>query len=212
MNTTKTWLARGLIALALVGCGTAAPDLCNPFPTSEDATMLPTTRNKTFDTTTPVDPTTLNDLQDCIVGVKHPEIAIPIHPAAFRNEGAAGAGAFIGESWTAAGAGYTIWAPLVLPVGTRVTRIQFGYNRTAGQVGMVLSRSNLDGTLIGGGIEEQVAQFTDTVAAGDVVHEIPAIYHTIQAGCIYAIWMSADAAADAAGAKLRGAVVYVDRL
>lgn len=34
--------------------------------------MLPTSRNMTFSDGTPVDPTTLNDLMDCVIGMKRP--------------------------------------------------------------------------------------------------------------------------------------------
>lgn len=89
----------------------------------EPASVLPTSRNLTFSDGTPVDPTTLNDLQDIAISGKHGSITRVVPKAA--AQWSASSSGFSPSSWIAGANSQEIAFPIVLFVGETLTAVRF---------------------------------------------------------------------------------------
>jgi len=171
---------------------------------------LPNSREATFVASSKVLSAVLNKIQDMIIGAKHPEIARPIHPSAFRAE--AGNPVFAGHHWEGnAGALFALFAPLLIPVGTRMTHVKFSYDRkNAGTVTVgwvILNLSTGAFNALGG------SSFADGVAGlGTTYHDIAAQNYTVGADEALCLTANIDAPCSAAGGLFYGATPFVDRL
>jgi hypothetical protein len=168
---------------------------------------LPQSRPRTYGNETPLVPGDINDVFDAINASKHDEREFPVHASAFR--GGSGSPVFDGIAWTAAGA-FKLYAPVLAPVGDRITRCRFNYNReNAGHVIVSLNYWQLsDGT--GPNV---IVQFDDNVApVASTYHELAAINVTIVSGRAYFLKFDIDATAGAANAQALGAAFFTDNL
>ena len=151
---------------------------------------LPTSRNRTYATDSPIRSADLNDLQDCIVGVKHKELTLAL--PFFGGKVASGTPSYSGAG-NVTGINSTVLA-VPLPVGTRIKQITYTYNRGgSGNVQFDFSRRTGDG--VGANF---VNVSTSTISSGTgfttAVHS--AINHTILAGWSYWIIASSSDAAN----------------
>jgi len=168
---------------------------------------LPTSRNTTYAAGSQVKSFDLDDIQDNIIGHKHPELEFQVPAAAYHMEGSSWAASFNGVVWVGAGGGYQLVAPIVRPAGTRITRYRAGYNRpNAGSIVLQLFR-----TPLAGGSSVVVDTFTDNATNGLIVKE-RTVNHTMLAGYGYGLYIAPDATADAAGATVIGGAYFADRL
>lgn len=84
---------------------------------------LPTSRNTTYGSTSPVLSADLNDLQDCIIGGKHGSIIRKITAAAAQPATAVGTWSFDGLGWIPSALG-SIWIPLPVFGGEKITQVR----------------------------------------------------------------------------------------
>ena len=121
---------------------------------------LPTSRNRTYvNGATYVDATDLNDIQDAIIGGKHPEQPLIYGPGSFLLEVPGNATLSGNEYWEGSGA-FTIRRNLLRPVGTVITEITYVYNRN--NVGTLTLRFQKANLITGGA-------HADIVAASSIV-------------------------------------------
>lgn len=93
--------------------------------------MLPSSRNTTYGADSPVQPVDLNDLQDCIVGNKHPELEICLFASDFvyAQDIALPGQAGLRQAGYITGAGsHKAYAAVRVPVGKRVTTVEIFYD------------------------------------------------------------------------------------
>jgi hypothetical protein len=165
---------------------------------------LPTSRNSTYAPGAGVvKAADLNDIQDAIIGGKHPEFGYPIAASGFSNDG--GTQTFDFDRWL--GVGLAVASLSMMRVGDRITKVRWGYNRNAaGQIAMRLYRQPLDSN-----VEVLIAPIsgsaTDAATAGAAINET--VYnHTIEADYLYTLYFDSTAAAN----EKFGVVAYKDRL
>jgi hypothetical protein len=197
-------------AIAVRSAGSEfGPEVASLGRALQRAVVLPVSRNTNYGAEVPVRSVDLNDLQDMIIAGKHGELEVPVHASGFTP--GSGAPVFGGISWLGAGgAAFTLFAPVVVPVGDRITRCRFNYNReNAGHV--IVSLNYWD--LTTGTGPNLVAQFDDNVApVASTYHEIAGINVTVLTGQAFFLKYSFDAAASAANAQALGAGYFHDRL
>lgn len=170
--------------------------------------LLPNQRNTTYTANAPVKSGDLNDIQDCIVGAKHPELEIGVAAASFVLSTAAATASFSPAGWAVAGSqNAQLWAPIYPPVGSRITHIKAAWNRNGGgSVTLSLYRFPLDGS---GGV--QVATVLDSASVGEFVEDLTGIDHAVLAGNAYVLSINATAPAAGCTAPI-AASWFVDRL
>lgn len=141
---------------------------------------LPTTRNRTYNPTDPVNSNDLNDLQDCVVGAKHPQMEINIPASSFRGDSTA-LGQYNQLGYvTGFGAAGKVVAELRAPVGTRIVSVvqYYDINGTASTLTPRLMRQNHasgaqnpvvsgSGDNTGTGIESQTLGANHVVLTGE---------------------------------------------
>ncbi len=93
--------------------------------------MLPYSRNRTYGPGTPVASVDLNDLQDCVVDDKHPELEIGLSAAAYTPNTGAGPALTDNTYWSGA-VNIKYNAPLLVPVGKRITTFRQYYEILVG--------------------------------------------------------------------------------
>jgi hypothetical protein len=92
--------------------------------------MLPYSRNETHDTSTSIKPSTIDDMQDCIIGMKHGAIRIPIAAAAFQASSLDGTGFVVGAGeWQWTTDGRYVHAALSWPAGTKIVGIDWNIDK-----------------------------------------------------------------------------------
>ncbi len=169
---------------------------------------LPLTRPRTYTPGSPVVSADLNEIFDAIIGAKYKEREESIPGSSFVPFlGVPDGTGFDGVVWTHVASAFTVLAPIVVPVGSRITRVRLGYNRkAAGNVTVSLNK-------IVAGVESGVATFTDN-ASGNVYveHELAGVNHTVLTGESFQLGISFDAASAAAGGKAIDGVFFHDRL
>jgi hypothetical protein len=108
----------------------------------EESMGLPDSRERTYTTSTPVNPNDLNAIQDAIIRGAHGELPLVIPASAFIKS--AGSTASIlpstaGDTWQfTTPPNDMITAPVLLPVGSRIVRISWRINKVSSGSGMVL--------------------------------------------------------------------------
>lgn len=95
--------------------------------------LLPTARNSTYGAATPVKSADLNDIQDCIIGLKHADVLLHINQYAIRDFTA---GTYNIDYVSTGGAG-TLWLPLPVKQGDRLKSL------TIARKGVVTANGNL---------------------------------------------------------------------
>lgn len=105
--------------------------------------MLPLSRNETHDTSTALKPSTVDDIQDCIIGGRHGLRPLVLPAASFQKQASAsqwsnGYLPHLQDAWrwyfdALSGPGQTrIVCPVILPVGATITKLRAWANK-AGQ-------------------------------------------------------------------------------
>lgn len=156
----------------------------------------------------PLIPDDVNEIFDSIIDTKHPELEFPHHASAWLPFGYTGGYAYNADSWQMPVGGGTFWSSISAPVGSRITRVKFGYNRaSAGTISLSLIRKPLNG-----GAVVVVANDTDNVTVGATTLEMAGINHLTLAANGYALRVIFDAASAAAGSVLVGGSHSRDRL
>ncbi len=127
----------------------------------------PPTRNETYTTATPVNPNTMNALQDEVVarGAEH-SIGYGVYSwqsLRTTQQGEWDAGG--GQHWEVLDTQSKFTIPIDLPAGTVLTRVKFYYTR--GSAGSDCNMGVRYGDITGGGIATQV-NYTDTLQDGSV--------------------------------------------
>lgn len=166
---------------------------------------LPTSRDVTLNPADPFPSTLGNKLQDCIIGMKHPEIETEIPTADWIAR--AGTLTYNDGEIVAAG-GYTLIAPIRLPVGDRLTTLSFLYVLGAsGSVTYSLKRRDMT---VGGAPPAAATLFTATDNTNTGLLESSALVcnHTIASGWTY--W--AEIVAVSNTTKFYGGILKADRL
>jgi hypothetical protein len=104
--------------------------------------ILPAGRNTSYSPgATPVHGADLNDIQDCIIGAKHPSLPFPHAAAAFAIQ--TGTATIANGRWSF-GASSQLVSPVRFPVGTRITSLVFGYTRGGvGNITLILNKRNI---------------------------------------------------------------------
>lgn len=162
---------------------------------------LPDSRNTTYTTVDPVRSNDLNDIQDCIIGAKHPDLEIAYHASDFQPDGATAALDQNGY-WLPSGVGFQ-YAPIKLPVGTRILAAIFYYNvGGAGACTPKIRRLQLST----GTISDVVAGVRDTTGAA-IETQTLAANHTVVTGYAYFLEMKHENAAN----KHYGVILTYDR-
>lgn len=143
---------------------------------------LPTSRDQTVTNASPVPSALLNNLQDQIIGNKHPQLELDIDASKGRPDNNAGGSYNPNGYWsTFVGAG-TVRIPIEVPVGKRIVSVECFYsingtgagltprlrrqNHAAGTITSVVSGAN-DNTGGAGVIESQVLSANHTVLTGE---------------------------------------------
>lgn len=150
--------------------------------------MLPLSRNETHDTSTPLKPSTIDDMQDCIVGGRHgiKKITVPassFRPVASSSQWASGLIAHQQDRdrWSfssLATPGQTIiCAPVAVPVGATIIKMKAFLNKasTAAVMGVLLRRdlpnvSTVAGETLVASINDASSGSTDIVVSVDLIH------------------------------------------
>lgn len=143
--------------------------------------MLPGSRNTTYGADAPVKSADLNDIQDCIIGNKHPELEICLFATDFSAEGLGtrnvNQAGYV--TMTVGGGNDRLFAPVRVPVGKRITTCEVFYDgaadgatltpklrkqilSTAAQADVVAGAADT-----GNGVESQVLTANHTVLAGN---------------------------------------------
>lgn len=165
---------------------------------------LPASRNTTYSPSDPVKSADLNAIQDQIVGAKHPALSIALGAAAFLPK--AGGNASLGDGQWTFGAVSTLQgsASARIPVGTRITTIEWFYNRGgAGNITVNLRKRNLRT----GAAAADIATNTDNTGAA-LEAFLMTVNYTVEAD--YEVWL--EVTCDNAAHVFEGAIVSTDRL
>lgn len=167
---------------------------------------LPTSRNTTYGTGTPISPNDLNMMQDCIIGAKHGLIPLTINAAAFRPiTTSAAAVSFLLGRWEFSSGG-TLIAPVSLPAGSAVQQLtwQLNKNSKATALSCAFRAVQLGINLFG---EEF---FSEDVTTGGTFHNfVQTFTRTLLPDVSYYLTLSATG--DVAGMALEGVTVRYSR-
>lgn len=171
---------------------------------------LPSSRNTTYvPGVSQVKSADLNAIQDCIIGVKHPEIERGYAAAAWQTDGTNGIKNNVGGAWTVGGTGvesFTTGLPEI-PAGDRITTVGWSYSRGgAGTVTMRLRRRKSDGSAPEA-ITPSAGSETDSTGAA-IETNVVTYNHTVAAGYFYYLTFATDNVAQ----SFLGAAVKHDRL
>jgi hypothetical protein len=174
---------------------------------------LPTSRDETLTDASKVRAALLNKLQDCIVGQKRPSTPIRIPGLGFTLW--AGAPTRFGNVWTfPTPSVHTVTAPLLLPIGTRITDVV--WSAIFADVVSGLIRAPISGVttnLIASFRVAGGATWTErnVLTAGnlDVTNNLP---HVLETGWNY--WVAATGGYGGLGveSKFDGCTITYDRL
>lgn len=111
------------------------------------------------------------------------------------------------DQWGGAGAGMTVVAPIILPVGSTLTKVVLSFTRPTG-VGLCrceLWRRNRSGAA------SVIMATQDSIATGpDTIEHV--VNHVALAATMYSLVFTIDGAADADGAALYGGAYFHKRL
>jgi hypothetical protein len=111
--------------------------------------MLPTSRNTNYSPTSPILSVDLDAIQDCIIGAKHGPLEMMIPAAAFvaagqsaiatpQNVNIGGEAGGVWRNWAAAPNNKIVsWIPI--PVGSRVTAIDYYFNKLGSAASMQMN-------------------------------------------------------------------------
>jgi hypothetical protein len=142
--------------------------------------VLPLSRNRTYDTSTPVHPGDINDVQDAIIAAKHGELEIPIAAIEFVASVPANVSPGADGSLLTSGA-VTLYKSVQLPVGVRVKSFRVTANgngtvdittaqvwrRNAPAVSVSLGSTAINN--VGASVETTIDLTDYTLVSGDVI-------------------------------------------
>lgn len=167
--------------------------------------MLPETREETATPATPVSSNTINAIQDAIVGKKHGPLSIFLPGCAFDGvNNVVNDGRRLDFSGAA-----TVYAPLYLPAGTRITTLKWSYLvGAAGSVSMQLIRGKLDASDALNNLTPTAGTVNDSSNAGITELNTITYNHVIEAEYVYFLYFSVTNNAS----RLYGCGITADRL
>lgn len=156
--------------------------------------MLPISRNETHDNTTTIKPSTIDDIQDCIIGAKHGASSVTVHASAFNTM------AQSGFSWSPL-QGSLIWsldnrlafAPVQIPRGVQISGIDWVVDKNgkaaplrlvvvAKQLGSPMSGLNIQGFDTSSGVGFHEISFSGAFTVPDIAGVTVALFAGFFAG------------------------------